>query len=115
MAGSSSWTTRDLNRQYVFGDFMVPALLVETLGDGRWRQPSEQALDGVVPWRDEPVQLFMTIDEMERETAGLSHETEDDELARIFGVARGHAQAEPIEPHWLDIDREPFPPALVGW
>ncbi|MFC6880726.1 MULTISPECIES: hypothetical protein [Actinomadura] len=83
----------------------MPALLVEMLGDGRWRHPSEQALDRVVPWRDEPVQLFMTIDQMERETAGLSRETEDGELARMFWVARRGAQPEPVELPWLDLDR----------
>lgn len=84
---------------------VVPALLMEMLGDGRWRHPGEQALDRVMPWRDEPVQLSMTIDEMEAETAGLSRETEDDELAGMFWVARRSAQSEPIELPWLDIDR----------
>ncbi|QKW39561.1 hypothetical protein HUT06_40635 [Actinomadura sp. NAK00032] len=83
----------------------MPALLVEMLDDGRWHHPGQQALDRVVPWRDEPVQLFTTIGQMEQETAGLSRETEDDELARMFWVARRSAQAEPVELPWLDIDR----------
>jgi hypothetical protein len=84
---------------------VVPALLVEMLDDGFWCHPSHQALDRVMFWRDEPVQLFMTIDQMEKETAGLSRETEDDELARMFWVARRSAQGEPVELPWLDIDR----------
>lgn len=39
------------------------------------------------------------------DVAQLSCVTEDDELARIFWVVRRSAQAEPIEPPWLDIDR----------
>lgn len=82
----------------------VPTLLLEMMGDGRWRHPSEQALDKVMPWRDEPLQLFLTPDQMQKETADLARVTKDDELARIFWVARGGAQAEPAGLPWLDLD-----------
>ena len=83
----------------------MPALLLEMLGDGRWRHPGERALDRVMPWRDEPVQLFMTTDKMEKETADLCRVTEDDELARIFWVARGSTQTQAVGLPWLNIHR----------
>ncbi|MFB4317279.1 hypothetical protein [Actinomadura sp. 21ATH] len=82
----------------------MPALLLEMLGDGRWRHPGERALDRVMPWRYEPLQLFMTTDKMETETADLRRVTEDDELARIFWVARRSTQIAPAGLPWLDID-----------
>jgi hypothetical protein len=81
----------------------LPNLLVEMLGDGRWRHPGEQAVQQVMPWVYEELE-FMPIETMRRETAGLARVIEEDELAGIFWVARGSAQVELVELPWLDIE-----------
>ncbi|MFB4308416.1 hypothetical protein [Actinomadura sp. GTD37] len=79
--------------------------MLEMLGDGRWRDPGEQALDRVMPWADEPCKfLMLTIDQMRKETGDLDRATEEEELARIFHVARGSTHARSVELPWLDLD-----------
>jgi hypothetical protein len=84
---------------------VVPALLLDLIGDGRWRHPGDVALARTMPWFEDPLRFLAGVREMEHESGSLDFLTDDDLTARLFRQARGADRAAPIELPWLDVDK----------
>ena len=83
---------------------VVPQLLLDLLGEGRWQHPGETVLTRTMPWFEDRLHFLASVEARARESSSLDLLTEDNASSLLFRQARGSEQAEPVDLPWLDID-----------
>jgi hypothetical protein len=58
----------------------------------------------VLPWFEFPLDFLLTTELMERESASLDREADDERGSRIFHVYRGSVTGGPVWGPWLDAE-----------
>jgi hypothetical protein len=78
----------------------LPALLADLLATGRWQHPGDDVLRRALPWFESPLVFLRSTGAMERESASLDADADDDRAARYFQVTRGTGHRLGLP--WLD-------------
>jgi hypothetical protein len=97
------WLKRD-SRPKV-NQLPLPALLVELMSTGRWKQPSDEQIRRAVPFLLEPVNFLLRIESMRFESKG--HIADDPRTSILFQEYRSGRDGERDLP-WLDTDESLF-------
>lgn len=79
----------------------LPPLLVELISNGRWRQPSDDAIIKAVPFLSDPVDFLLVEAQIRRESKGTL--ADNPQWAEVSHMYRGSmVEARPLP--WLDAD-----------
>ena len=82
----------------------LPALLVELLSSGRWRQPEDKLLKAALPCLDDDFDFLVSLEQMELETGGLQEfVAHDPEFWHICSSTQPHPNAN--DPSWIVAEK----------
>ena len=83
----------------------LPELLLGLMAQGRWRHPGDEVLSRVVPWFEDPVDFFTSVEAMERGNTSLEVFADDEWSREFFREVRGSTREGPVELPWLDVEQ----------
>jgi hypothetical protein len=82
----------------------LPALLVNLMRAGDWRNPGDDVLREILPWFEDPLDFLPTTDQMGQDSLMLDMWADDERSSRTFHVIRGSQSGSSWLP-WLDVER----------
>jgi len=82
----------------------VPSILLELITAGRWKQPSDEAINKAIPFLQEPVDFLLDVETMRRESSGSLSFFQHPEMPELFHMYQGSQEAERQLP-WLEVEK----------